>query len=302
MWEAIELREVRVFLALAEELHFGRAAGRLGLTQPRVSQSLRELELKLGEQLIHRTSRRVELTAAGERFLAEVDPVYQSLAAVLARASGRRDAVEGSLRIGLLNALPRVPLLIEIINTFEERHPRCKVEVKELALSTRYEPLRLGKVDLMACPPSPQAGLVVGPILSREPRVLAVGMDHPLSGRANVTTEDIADYEVVDLTGMVPPEIARLLIPERAKSGRPMKRRRLKHHDWSELVTMIARGKIVHPAFADQFADPSIRAVPIADMPRWESALVWRQGHPDRRLRDFLAVAEELLGRAGPFS
>jgi predicted DNA-binding protein (UPF0251 family) len=68
MWETIELREIRVFLALADELHFGRAAERLGVTQSRVSQSLRTLEAKLGERLIHRTSRHVALTAAGERF------------------------------------------------------------------------------------------------------------------------------------------------------------------------------------------------------------------------------------------
>jgi DNA-binding transcriptional LysR family regulator len=299
MWEAIELREIRVFLALAEELHFGRAAERLGVTQSRVSQSLRELELKLGERLVHRTSRRVALTAAGERFLSEVAPVHQRLVTVLARASGAGDAFEGALRIGLLNAVPRAPRLIEIINAFELRHPGCTVEVKELALSTRFEPLLEAGVDLMAGPPPPdQPDLVVGPMLSREPRVLAVGVDHPLSGRASVTTEDIADYEVADLRGLVPPDLAQVLIPERARSGRPMKRRRLEHHDWSELVTTIARGKIVHPTFPDQFADPGIRCVPIADMPEWESALVWRRRNSDRRLRAFVETAEDVLGRA----
>ena len=68
MWQTIELRELRVFLVLAEERHFGRTAERLGLTQSRVSQSLRGLERKLGEQLVHRTSRRVTLTPRGERF------------------------------------------------------------------------------------------------------------------------------------------------------------------------------------------------------------------------------------------
>ena len=62
MWEAVELREIRVFLELADQLHFGRAAERLGVTQSRVSQSLRELEAKLGERLLDRTSRRVGLT------------------------------------------------------------------------------------------------------------------------------------------------------------------------------------------------------------------------------------------------
>ena len=82
MWETIELREIRVFLALAQELHFGRAAEQLGVTQSRVSQSLRELEHKLGQTLVHRTSRRVALTAAGRHFLAEVEPVHERLSTV----------------------------------------------------------------------------------------------------------------------------------------------------------------------------------------------------------------------------
>jgi DNA-binding transcriptional LysR family regulator len=77
MWETIELRELRVFVTLAEELHFGRSAERLGLTQSRVSQSLRELEAKLGGRLVYRTSRRVELTPLGERFRADALPVYR---------------------------------------------------------------------------------------------------------------------------------------------------------------------------------------------------------------------------------
>ena len=302
MWETIELREIRVFLALARELHFGRAAVALGITQSRVSQSLRELEHKLGERLVHRTSRRVELTAAGERFLAEVGPAHQRLSAVLERACRDGDEIEGGLRIGLLTAVSAGPRLIEIVKAFEERHPGCSVEVKELSLSDRFEALRRGEVDLMVDRlPLEQPDLVAGPTLSRDARVLAVATDHPLGDREEVTTEDIADYEVVDIRGLVPPELGSVLIPETAASGRPMKRRRLKHHDWSELVTMIARGKIVHPTLesvADQFGHPSIRCVPISDMPVWTSALVWRRRDSGRRLRAFAEVAEEILGDA----
>ncbi len=296
MWETVELREIRVFLTLAEELHFGRTAERLGVTQSRVSQSLRELELKLGATLVHRTSRRVALTAAGERFLADMKPIHRKLAAALERATGGDGELRGQLRVGLLNAVPQPPQLIDLIKAFEDRHRGCGVEVKELLLSTRYEPLRWGDVDLMAAPPPDQPDLVVGPVLSREPRVLAVAADHALSGREAVTTEDVADYEVVDLTGLVPPELAPALIPERAGSGRPMKRRRLEHHDWSELQASIATGRIVHPAFSGQFAHPGIRCVPISDMPAWETNLVWRRSDDGRLLRAFVEVAKDLLG------
>src|SRR5688500_5700074 len=125
MWQAIELREIRVFLAVAEELHFGRAAEQLGVTQSRVSQSLRELESKLGQRLVHRTSRRVGLTAAGERFLGTLGPAHENLTAVLRQAAG--DAIDGELRIGLPNAMPQGRLLIQAMTTFEERYPQCRI-------------------------------------------------------------------------------------------------------------------------------------------------------------------------------
>src|SRR3712207_9415923 len=93
MWRAVELRELRVFLVLAEELHFGRTADRLGLTQSRVSQSVRDLERKLGLHLAARTSRRVVLTPDGERFRRDAGRALDALEDVLraAQHSGRSD-------------------------------------------------------------------------------------------------------------------------------------------------------------------------------------------------------------------
>lgn len=75
VWETVDLREIRIFLALFEELHFSRTAQRLRLSQSRVSQSLRELEANLGSQLVERSSRRVELTAAGHELVALLNPI-----------------------------------------------------------------------------------------------------------------------------------------------------------------------------------------------------------------------------------
>jgi DNA-binding transcriptional LysR family regulator len=297
MWETIELREIRVFLAIADELHFGRAAERLGVTQSRVSQSLRALETKLGERLVHRTSRRVALTAAGERFLAGVAPAHERLVTVLQGATH-----EATLRIGLLTSITAGPGLVELIGAFEERHPGCGVEVKELALSDRFEPLRTCEVDVLAGRVADgEPDLVTGPVLAHEPRVLVVAAAHPLAGRDAVTTDDIADYEVSDIRGLVPEELRDAVVPEHAASGRPMKRRRLKHHQWSELTTMLARGKLVHPTTASVGAQfpPELRCVPIADLAPWTSALVWRRGDRNPWLRAFAGVAEEVLGDPG---
>lgn len=95
MWQAVELREIRVFLTLAEELHFGRTGERLGLTQSRVSQTLRTLETRLGDRLVQRTSRRVTLTRAGERLRADLAPAYEGLLSVLQRSATGSQARAG---------------------------------------------------------------------------------------------------------------------------------------------------------------------------------------------------------------
>src|SRR3954451_5360440 len=100
MWETIELREIRVFLARAEELHFRRTDDRLGLTQSRVSQSLRSLEHKRALKLTHRTSRRVTLSPAGDRFHEEISGAYGELVAALRQTHEVGLAVAGELPRG----------------------------------------------------------------------------------------------------------------------------------------------------------------------------------------------------------
>src|SRR3954464_9802355 len=104
MWAAVELREIRVFLVLAEELHFARAADRLLLTPSRVSQTLRELEAKVGGKLLSRTSRRAALTELGPRFLSEVRAPHEELSRGLERTALVNQSLAGSLRVGMLLA------------------------------------------------------------------------------------------------------------------------------------------------------------------------------------------------------
>ena len=185
MWETVELREIRVFLALAEELHFRRTADRLGLTQSRVSQSLRSLEHKLGLELVHRTSRRVTLSPAGERFREEISAAYGELVAALRQTHEVGVAVAGELRLGAHNAAAVGARLLGVIDAFEAANERCAVQVVELSFGDRFDSLRRGEIDLMLTRlPVDEPDLVVGPLVDREPRVLAVAHDHPLATAA----------------------------------------------------------------------------------------------------------------------
>jgi DNA-binding transcriptional LysR family regulator len=307
----IELRELRVFLVLADELHFGHTAARLGLTQSRVSQSLRSLERKLGRELVHRTSRRVALTPAGETFLAEVRPAYDDLNAVLDRTHEASRSVEGKLRLGLLTAPSAGPHMPAIIDAFEDEYQDCQVEVSVLVdhvpIADIFGPLRRCEIDVMATwLPHAQPDLVVGPTLTREARVLAVARDHPLAERTQVSIEDLADYEVAAWLDGLPREmVAGMWVPFTTPTGRPI-RRSVRHPIPDEQMLLsialyVARGELVHPTYpsvAKHWGHPNIVYVPIADMPEGKSGLVWPRRSSDPRLRAFIPIARNVLQSA----
>jgi LysR substrate binding domain len=128
--------------------------------------------------------------------------------------------------------------------------------------------------------PIDQPDIIVGPVVSREPRFLAVARDHPLAAFGSVSLEDLAEHHVLDLTDLGPKEIGAAYVPEKTPSGRPIKRLPVTVHDFSDLVILIARGRIVQPTVASavpRFAHPNVVCVPIADMPPSSTALAWRR-------------------------
>lgn len=303
MWQTVDLRELRVFLALAEELHFGRAAEKLRLTPSRVSQTLRELEHELGVQLVHRTSRRVALTPFGERFLADVRPAYEQLAGVLERANAAARSLEGTLRLGLMSGPAGGPHLVEIVRAFEALHPESKVEIVQMAWEDPVGRLRDGEVELLASwLPLEQPDLVVGPTLTLQPRVLAVARDHPLAGRDAVDFEELADHRMLRFENW-PKEVDEAVVPVRTPSGRPIPgtRVRIGERTILELPVRIARGEAAFPTVASAEAymgGPGVVFVPIKGMPPLGSALVWRRPARDPKLREFIRVAREVLRRS----
>jgi DNA-binding transcriptional LysR family regulator len=296
MWEHVELREIRVFLALCEELHFGRTADRLQLSQTRVSQLVRELERKLGAQLFERTSRRVGTTAAGRRLRDELTPAYRDLADVLGRAYADNGAVTGVLRLGVYSTAGG-PRLIDLVRRFEERHPECEVQISDMPWEDTLGPLQRGEIDLLAMRlPIERPELVVGPILTSQPRVLAVARDHPLAGRESVTLEDVAYHRVARLDTL-PREMVAALMPARAPSGRPIRRLSRPVRRQDELTALIALGRIVHPTgttFATRYGHPDIVYVPLTGMPPCRSALLWRRGNGDARVAALAGYAGAL--------
>ena len=300
MWRTVELRELRLFNTLAEELHFGRTAERLQVTPSRVSQSLRTLEQKLGSPLVHRTSRRVELTPYGERFLRDMRPALEQLDGVLERSDVDVQGLTGTLRLGLFSGPAGGPRLVEIVRAFEARHAGCDVDVMQVSWDDPFRALRENEIDAIATwVPLEQPDLVVGPTLTVQPRVLAVAREHPVASRAAVSFEELADHHVFRFDNW-PEDLQAAVAPLLTPSGRTIPAKRIHVRDVLDIPLRIARADIVWPTVASAEAymrDREIVLVPIEGMPPLRSALVWRRPAREPKLRAFLRVAREVLGR-----
>jgi DNA-binding transcriptional LysR family regulator len=185
------------FIAVAEELHFGRAAERLHMTQPPLSRQIQQLEGELGVQLIDRTTRSVTLTPAGVAFLPDARRILQ-LAEGAAMTVKRVPAGDlGTVVVGFTAASAHVvlPLLLE---EAREKLPDVKLELREMVTSVQLEGLLNGELDLgMARPPVKRPGLVSRPLL-HEQLIAALPMGHPLAdlGR-QLTLNDLDGEDVI---------------------------------------------------------------------------------------------------------
>jgi DNA-binding transcriptional LysR family regulator len=194
----MDLRHLRYFLCVAEEMHFGRAAQRLGISQPPLSQQIRALEGELGVQLFERTSRRVRLTEAGRMFLPEV---CQALAQVDRAAQVARQAHRGELgRLGLgfTASAPFVSRVADALYTFRQSHPQVDLALHELGRDGQIARIQQDELDMGIVrsfePPLLPANMMSECLLEEE-MLLAMRLDHSLARRD-------ADPAIADLAGV----------------------------------------------------------------------------------------------------
>jgi DNA-binding transcriptional LysR family regulator len=297
MHSPVELREIRAFLTLAEELHFGRTAERLELTPSRVSQTIRTLAARVGGRLFERTSRRVRLTPAGEQLRIGIGSTYQQLEQAIVTTQETVIGVSGTLRLGMYSTCNGGPHLIEIAKTFESRHPNCTVVVTDTGWARgQLDWLTHGELDLLAMRlPLSDSRVRIGPTLSSEQRVLAIATDHPLAGRDTVSIEDLADYTVTDIPTL-PRELIDAFIPPQTPSGKQL--RRTEGRTVAETPVRVALGEIVHPtvpSFLEHYPHPGVTSVPIHDMPPSKTALIWLKANQTMKIEAFARAASDVL-------
>ncbi|MFJ7909662.1 LysR family transcriptional regulator [Kitasatospora sp. NPDC096204] len=294
----LERLEVEVFLALAEELHFGRTAERLHLTTGRVSQVVRKLERRIGGKLFDRTSRSVRLTAVGRQLADDLVPVVAAMEAALRRAEDAGRGVTGELRVAFLGEWT-APVLLKAVALFGERHPECRVDVREVQLANSRSSLEDGSVDVLIAS-YPFDGMARGPVLLTERRVLAVAAGHPLAAERSVSLEVLGDHLVVQYPAVTSAAFKRDRTPERTPSGRPVPKGP-SGATFSELLSLVAMGRGVLPVGEHSrryYPRPDVAYVPIHDAPPIERGPVWLESNTTARVRAFVRAAADVVSEA----
>ena len=191
----MELRHLRYFIAVAEELNFTRAAARLHIGQPPLSQQILALEEELGVRLFDRTKRRVSLTDAGARFLTGAYRILDGADQAIDQARRTARGELGELRIGFTSSLPFTALLPNLVQRYRQQYPAVTLTLREMFTGEQYQALENDQLDLgfvrytgLTMPP----GIAVREI-HHDPLRLVINAHHPLAGRPHLALADVRD-------------------------------------------------------------------------------------------------------------
>ncbi|WP_273889236.1 LysR family transcriptional regulator [Rubrobacter naiadicus] len=294
----MELRHLRYFVAVARELHFGRAAASLHIAQPSLSQQISRLEGELGVRLFERSNHRVELTEAGEALLEEAEAVLEGAhrAAEAARRAGRGE--RGHLEVGVVPSATD-ELLPAVLRRYGERFPGVSLTLQELTTPAQLEALREGRIAVgFAHPPASPA--VEARVVYREPIVLALPERHPLCRETEVTLASLEREPFVLFPRAVAPMLHDRIMAGCGRAGfRPRVVQEATHlHTVANLVAG-GLGLSLVPVSLQRLRGRGIEYRPLAEAGlEAEVSVIWSAKRaPGAVLRGFLNVVSEVSGR-----
>lgn len=264
----LDLRKLRYFVAVAQQRHFGRAAEQLYIAQPVLSRQIRAFEHELDCTLLERTTRSVELTAAGRQLYEEAQAILGSVDAAVRRV---HDADRDVRR--LVIAFASGLHISEAIRAFRSLHPEVETDLVPAHWWQPDAALRDGRAHIGYLRRQfDESGLHIIPI-GHEPRIACMPASHPLARRGELTRADLEGERMLDA-------------PHRRTAT------------LEEKFELIASGHgiaLVPRSVAEYYSRPDLVHVPVTDAPHIETCLATTTDRPDKLVRDFLDVATETL-------
>ena len=292
-----EIRQLRYFVAVAERLHFGRAAQALHISQPPLSRAIRALEQRVGVPLLQRTRRNVELTAEGARFLGEARRALAHLERAVLELRGMAAGEQGRLRIGFVS-LADYGVLPGLLKSFKAARPAVRLALREMLSPEQASALAAGELDFgLLLPPVAGSERLEHLVVQRERFVAALPSRHPLArAKGPLPLGELAGEPLV----MVPREIAPGLydivtgLAARAGISLNVAQEAIQMQTVVSLVSS-GLGAAIVPASVANLGRRGVSYRELADRhPRLDLWLAWPLGMQSAAAREFAAHARQL--------
>ena len=287
----IDLRQFRYFVALAETLHFGRAAERLGISQPPLSRQIAALERELGVVLLERRPRQATLTYAGRRFLEDARAVLSSFDQACRNAQLAERGERGELSVGFMMHAAHT-VMPGLARRFMASHPEVHVQLREVVPSSLADAVLTGRFDAaILFNPGPLRGLGIRSIHT-ERLCVVVREDHVLAGRALVDARQLHGEPLIAAPAEVAP-LLRHLILSYCRSGGFEPVVQLETQLQQTILSLVAEGLGIAlvPESMRKLGVADVVFRDLADAPVIEHVIAWRPGNLNPALRPFLAEA-----------
>ena len=289
----IELRQLRYFVAVAEEMHFGRAAARLHMTQPPLSQTIMALEAGLGAALFARTRRSVALTPAGAALLPEARRILLQAEALPELARRAACGASGRLTLAFVSTAD-YSVLPAFLRNFRTHYPQVQIELREATSDLQLEELLQGRVDagllILPLPDKAQSELDCISVLS-EPLILAAPEELPaLQGKSEIALADLAEMPLIIFPRRLAPAFHDAILAYFRDQG-------ITPHVGQEAIQMqtiigmvsAGMGIALVPQSVSNLKRPGVAYKPLAAATPWiETGIAWRRDNASPVLHSFL--------------
>jgi DNA-binding transcriptional LysR family regulator len=276
----MELRQLRYFLAVADELHFGRAAQKLHMSQPPLSVQVGRLEREVGTPLFVRSTRRVTLTAAGMHLQERARRILDEVDAVRADMRDHVDGIAGQLTAGFVSSA-NYTVLPEVVRLFRSRRPKVNLTLVPLTSGEQFDRLRDGSLDIGIVrdefPRTSQGPAALSTAVVFEERLVAcLPVDHPLATRAEITVDEIIDVPMIAYPRALMPGYVDRVTEMLSSAGSMRVVEEVVHQETALGFVAAGVGTSILPESVRQLVPPSIAVVPLAGSPTTRLMAAWR--------------------------
>lgn len=295
----MDLRHLRYFVAVAEELNFTRAAERLHIAQPPLSKQIRQLESEMGVTLLDRGTRYVELTDAGHLFLEHARRILQATDLAVFQAQNAQRGEVGRLAVGFFE-YTSYTFLPPILRAYRERFPKVEVQLRWFPVIEQMDALHRGEIDVSFIRELGDFRDCFTESINEEPFILAVPVEHRFSRLGTISVSECSEERFITYFSEMAPDFQNMIMRICGTAG-------FVPNEASQVGQVYTALGLVSSGAGIAFVPSSVRKVHFEqvayipfkeELPSIRLMLAWTKKHPSSLMRAFLDVAKEVLQRS----